>query len=533
MSRRRRPSSRSWRAVPSGCCAASACGTSRRRPPPRSPSAASTSPRSVSVSKFGLTFSGLYRCAWSARSADRCCSTSISTRTSSAASRAVSNVSATDDRDDLARGTRRGRTAGPSARRRRARPGAVRWRARAPRARRRRSSAAAASTVTMRPRGAGDWTSHAYAARRLRYSYGVPGASGQLVGTLDAGRAVPTARSATTAHRAPSRVDAGQLAQHARHEVAHQRHLVRVVPQRPRRRQLGIGGARGTHARRRGAAAERGLGACGPATACGATAPSASRTSSDVPSRRRHARRRPTPARTRTTPGRAPCGSASGAPRPAAGSSTATISSPGASVVSRRAGRRAAGGTRSSGIGRASPSGPCTCTSASSAASATAMSDGWVAMHAGDAPRIARLRCSPSIGRAAAAGLALVARRGDVLEVAAAGALQQVAADRRHVAQLARRAGEQRLRQHRVALPHQRVGGQVAVAHARADAQPAVGGAARCRRAPRRLTSTSTSGVLDAELHEVDQVGAAAEEPRLAVARSSSATASRTSAGRS
>ena len=46
---------------------------------------------------------------------------------------------------------------------------------------------------------------------------------------------------------------------------------------------------------------------------------------------------------------------------------------------------------------------------------------------------------------AAGAGAALVAGLRDVLEVAAARALEQVAADGREVAQLARGAGEQRL----------------------------------------------------------------------------------------
>ena len=53
--------------------------------------------------------------------------------------------------------------------------------------------------------------------------------------------------------------------------------------------------------------------------------------------------------------------------------------------------------------------------------------------------------------RAAGAGIPLVAGRGRVVEVRAAGALQQVAADGRLVAQLARGAGDQRLGEDRVA----------------------------------------------------------------------------------
>ena len=43
------------------------------------------------------------------------------------------------------------------------------------------------------------------------------------------------------------------------------------------------------------------------------------------------------------------------------------------------------------------PSGPCTCTTASSAAIATAMSEGWVAMQCSLVPRIACIRLMPSI----------------------------------------------------------------------------------------------------------------------------------------
>ena len=76
---------------------------------------------------------------------------------------------------------------------------------------------------------------------------------------------------------------------------------------------------------------------------------------------------------------------------------------------------------------------------------------GWVAMHASEPPSTARLRWSPVRRRASRARLPLVARLGDVLEVGAPGALQQVPADRRHVPQLTGGPGEQRLCQQRVA----------------------------------------------------------------------------------
>ena len=72
----------------------------------------------------------------------------------------------------------------------------------------------------------------------------------------------------------------------------------------------------------------------------------------------------------------------------------AVISSPRRSVLSLSG---AAPGRRwksSKGITR-SPVGPVTCTFASSAASATHMSDGWVAMHSSLAPRMARMRLRP------------------------------------------------------------------------------------------------------------------------------------------
>ena len=83
--------------------------------------------------------------------------------------------------------------------------------------------------------------------------------------------------------------------------------------------------------------------------------------------------------RTRTTRGRAPCGTPSAAPSAGGGSSTAVIRSPGSSTVS-RVGLVAGQPVQARRAGPcARPSGPCTWTTASSAASATAMSDGWVA----------------------------------------------------------------------------------------------------------------------------------------------------------
>src|SRR4051812_881486 len=77
-------------------------------------------------------------------------------------------------------------------------------------------------------------------------------------------------------------------------------------------------------------------------------------------------------------------------------------------------------------------------------------------------------------GGAAAAGRAFVARCGDVVEIEAARALQEIAAGRGHVAQLLRRAGQNRARQEWIMLLNKWVIGEVAVGHQRTDEQAAV-----------------------------------------------------------
>ena len=121
-------------------------------------------------------------------------------------------------------------------------------------------------------------------------------------------------------------------------------------------------------------------------------------------------------------------------------------------------------------------------TVASSTRIATAMSLGCVAMQASLAPTIAMLAAEAADRRAAAAGLAFVARLVGVVEVGAARALQQVAGGRGLVAQLARRAGEQRARRARRSRGARVVGGEIGVAHQRADPQAAVAVSRRSRR---------------------------------------------------
>ena len=114
------------------------------------------------------------------------------------------------------------------------------------------------------------------------------------------------------------------------------------------------------------------------------------------------------------------------------------------------------------------------------------MSDGCTAMQASLVPRIACMRLWPSIAEQPRARLAFVAGRRRVVEISAARALQEIAARRRHVAQLLRGAGQNGAGQHRIALLDQRVIGEIGVAHQRADAQTAVGRVFNlCQRQPR------------------------------------------------
>jgi hypothetical protein len=123
------------------------------------------------------------------------------------------------------------------------------------------------------------------------------------------------------------------------------------------------------------------------------------------------------------------------------------------------------------------------------------------------------LPVDPADRRAAAARMALVARLVGVVEVGATRALQEIAGGGRPVAQLSRRAGEQGARQHRVVAPHATVGGEVGIAHERADAQTAV---------VRLLDPVEIQTIdveqmrrrFDFELHEVEQVGTAGDELR-------------------
>ena len=115
--------------------------------------------------------------------------------------------------------------------------------------------------------------------------------------------------------------------------------------------------------------------------------------------------------------------------------------------------------------------------------------------------------------RAAAAGLTFVARRSRVIEVEAARALQQVAACRRHVAQLLRGASQDGAGQHGIALLDQRMVGEVGVRHEGADAQAAVARFLDRRQwQPRNVDEPRRA--LDISFHQIDEIGAAGDELR-------------------
>ena len=143
---------------------------------------------------------------------------------------------------------------------------------------------------------------------------------------------------------------------------------------------------------------------------------------------------------------------------------------------------------------------------------------GWMHRDAGVARAEDRVHAIVAVdGGAAAARLAFVAGRRGVVEVVAARALQEIAAGRRHVAQLLRGAGHDRAGEHRIALLDQRVIGEIGVAHERADAQAAAGRVFDLlQRQPRDVDQLGRP--FDVHLHQIDQIGAAGDEFRVRIA---------------
>ena len=179
-------------------------------------------------------------------------------------------------------------------------------------------------------------------------------------------------------------------------------------------------------------------------------------------------------------------------PEAAAGRRRATMSSPGASAVSRagcrpegsgaprapptarRTGRRSRRWRRARPAGRRSPR---------------------VRRDAGVAPAEDRMAAVLAVARVAAgAGLPPVAGAGGVEEIGAAGALHQVAADGRGIADLWRGAGEQRLDDRRKRAGEGACAGEVRVSRQRADPAPPSGSSSIRSSPGSRVRSTSRAG---------------------------------------
>src|SRR5678815_6046808 len=107
--------------------------------------------------------------------------------------------------------------------------------------------------------------------------------------------------------------------------------------------------------------------------------------------------------------------------------------------------------------------------------------------------------------RTASAGLAFVARHCGVAEVNAAGALQQVSGNRRHVTDLRRSALQYRLRQHGIIALHFWVIREIRVACSSANLQSAIGHDFDLVER-QSIDVEYTIGRLNIQLHEIDPV---------------------------
>jgi len=114
-------------------------------------------------------------------------------------------------------------------------------------------------------------------------------------------------------------------------------------------------------------------------------------------------------------------------------------------------------------------------------------------------------------GGTSGARLALVAGEGCVAEVDAAGALEKVAGGARHVAQLRAGARQDGLGEHGVIAEDGGVVGDVGVAGEGAEVQAAVWGGGDGRECE-FVDVDEGSGLLDVELHHIDEVCASGDE---------------------
>lgn len=139
---------------------------------------------------------------------------------------------------------------------------------------------------------------------------------------------------------------------------------------------------------------------------------------------------------------------------------------------------------------------------------------GWMYRHAVFAGAEDRMvAVQPAARGASAARLALVAWRVGVVEILAAGTLQQVAAGAGHVAQLRRGAGEDRLGEQGIVRLHGGIPGQFGVADQGPDQQAAGGRPADAQRQAGDVDESPGPG--NVFLHQVEQVGAAGDVARL------------------
>jgi hypothetical protein len=141
--------------------------------------------------------------------------------------------------------------------------------------------------------------------------------------------------------------------------------------------------------------------------------------------------------------------------------------------------------------------------------------------HVGGVRRDAMLACAQdgvlpvhaANGGAATAGDALVAGRRRVIKVVAAGPLQQIAAGCRQVAELRRRAREDRARKQRPAGQHARIRRHPAVGRQRAEQQAAIRQLLD-RVQPRQAVEVDQPyRPLDVVFHQIDEIGAAGDQP--------------------
>jgi len=116
-----------------------------------------------------------------------------------------------------------------------------------------------------------------------------------------------------------------------------------------------------------------------------------------------------------------------------------------------------------------------------------------------------------AVGIAARTGLTLVASTGDVVEIGAARALQEIAADSGGVAQLRRCTRQKRFGYSRETAGEIAVVGQIRVAHQRADAHATVGESLDPVEAGKMRDIDEAIGPADPALHQVQQVGAGGE----------------------